>query len=240
MCLISWERIQKGNPHINFFRGRVTKGVPNGLFLRYKKLFSLLFSPCPYWLASDKLAPANVLGLRFSAPQLTVWNKNRPSLGCVFWGGLKPWKNKAGKLKICHQNSPRNSPAIFLKFTAHKKKHPKSLCRTAVSTNFSDLSRFQPIWAKKCQNSLTQLRLKNRHLDNHNGLAMQWFLVLLFSWLPSKNRATSWTDQRIASLRYYHKWQLARDFNSQKTNQTSWFVIWSELAGSGPIPKNQI
>ena len=36
--------------------------------------------------------------------------------------GLKPWKNKAEKFAetFCHQNSLRNSPAIFLKFARPK------------------------------------------------------------------------------------------------------------------------
>ena len=43
-------------------------------------------------------------------------------LGVNFLGGPKPWKNKAEKfaIKIRHQNSLRNSPAIFLKFAGPK------------------------------------------------------------------------------------------------------------------------
>ena len=43
-------------------------------------------------------------------------------LGVNFFGGLKPWKNKVEKfaIKIRHQNSLRNSPAIFLKFAGPK------------------------------------------------------------------------------------------------------------------------
>ena len=39
-----------------------------------------------------------------------------------FWGGLKPWKNKAEKfaIEIRHQNSLGNSPAIFLNFAGPK------------------------------------------------------------------------------------------------------------------------
>ena len=52
---------------------------------------------------------------------LTVLGVN---LGGEFLGGgLKPWKNKAEKLaeKIRHQNSPRHSPAISLKFVRQAK-----------------------------------------------------------------------------------------------------------------------
>ena len=52
-------------------------------------------------------------------------NSGREILGVNFFGGPKPWKNKAEKfaIKIRHQNSLRNSPAILLKFVGPKIKN---------------------------------------------------------------------------------------------------------------------
>ena len=61
------------------------------------------------------------------------------NFGGEFFGDLKPWKNKAKKfaIKIRHQNSLRNSPAIFLKFAGPKKKnHPKSALHNDGTKSF--------------------------------------------------------------------------------------------------------
>ena len=50
----------------------------------------------------------------------------------MFWGGLKRWRNKAEHFAgiICHQDSLRILPAIFLKFARPKSQiHPKSALR---------------------------------------------------------------------------------------------------------------
>ena len=44
------------------------------------------------------------------------------NFGREFFGGLKPWQNKAENfaIKIRNQNSLRNSPALLLKFAGPK------------------------------------------------------------------------------------------------------------------------
>ena len=62
MCLISWERTQKRNPH-KLFRGEIwrQKGGPKRAILGCKK-FSLLFSSYPYESCCSLFSPRELSG----------------------------------------------------------------------------------------------------------------------------------------------------------------------------------
>ena len=70
MCLISWERKQKKDPH-KLFRGNfgVKKGGPNWAILGHKK-FSLYFLSCPYFTKENLKIDQ---GFSFPAERLKPW-----------------------------------------------------------------------------------------------------------------------------------------------------------------------